>query len=184
MFMLQQFIEDCQGKSAARVKDLVVAALSDSAAMRKALDDELAGRNLVESGIAANICFRSPTLTVLRAMTPPRYKTPPHNHNMWAVIGTCDGQEDNFFFRRGASGLERAGGKQLKPGDVIVLGAEVIHAIANPLDRASYAIHVYGGDLLNFADRSVWNPFNLEEQPYDMKLVSAYARELMEPARN
>ena len=135
-------------------------------------------------GIAANICFRSPTLTVLRAMTPPHYQTPPHNHNMWAVIGACDGQEDNFFYRRGLQTLEKAGERQLKRGDVIVLGAEVIHAIANPLERASYAVHVYGGDLLNFAKRSVWNPFTLEEHPYDMKLVSDYARELMAPARN
>ncbi|HVN91435.1 MAG TPA: hypothetical protein VMT61_16595 [Candidatus Binataceae bacterium] len=184
MFNLKQFIEDCQGKSAAEVKDLVTEGLRDPAALRKALDEALADRDIAKGGIAASICFRSPNLTVLRAMTPPHYKTPPHNHNMWAVIGTCDGQEDNFFYRRGTQSLEKAGEKQLKQGDVVVLGAEVIHAIANPLERASYAIHVYGGDLLNFANRSVWNPFTFDEHPYEMKLVSDYARELMNAARN
>lgn len=58
------------------------------------------------------------------------------------------------------------------------------HAIANPLERASYAIHVYGGDLLNVAQRSVWNPFTFDEHPYDMKLVSDYARELKATTRN
>ena len=184
MFNVKQFVEDCQGKSAAEVKALVADALRDPDAVRMALDEELACRDLVKSGIAANICFRSPTLTVLRAMTPPHFKTPPHNHNMWAVIGTCEGQEDNSFFRRGLQTLERAGEKQLRQGDVVVLGPEVIHAIANPLEHASYAIHVYGGDLLNFANRSVWNPFTFDEHPYDIKLISDYARELMHEARH
>jgi len=183
MFHLKQFVEDCQGKSAAAVKELITDALRDPTAVQNALDAELARREIVRSGIANNICYRSPTLTVLKAMTPPRYKTPPHNHNMWVVIGTCSGQEDNTFYRRGPRGLKAAGGKQLRTGDVLMLGAETIHAIANPLDRASCAIHVYGGDLLNFTNRSVWNPFTFEEYPYDLKLVSDYARELMAPAR-
>jgi hypothetical protein len=58
------------------------------------------------------------------------------------------------------------------------------HAIVNPLERASYAIHLYGGDLLNFAERSVWNLFTLEKHSYDMKLTSDYAREPMAEARN
>ena len=59
----------------------------------------------------------------------------------------------------------------MRTGDVIVLGEEVIHAIANPLDRASCAIHVYGGDLLDFSKRSAWNPFTFEEHPYDLKVL-------------
>ena len=91
-------------------------------------------------------------------------------------------QEDNTFYRRGGKGLEKAGGKDLKIGDVVVLGVEAIHAIANPLDRSSCAIHVYGGDLLNFSGRSTWNPFTLEEHPYDIKLLMDYSRQLMAQA--
>ena len=182
-FELKQFIENCNGKPASKVKDLVEEALRDLSAVKRALDAEFSGRDLSKGGLANLICFRSSTLTVLKAATPPGFKTPPHNHNMWAVIGTYDGQEDNTFYQRSGKGLERAGGKDLKTGDVIVLGEDTIHAIANPLDRPSCAIHVYGGDLLNFSSRSTWNPFTFEEHPYDIKLVSEYARQLMaEPA--
>ncbi|MDO8431188.1 MAG: cysteine dioxygenase family protein [Candidatus Binatus sp.] len=184
MFDLKQFIENCKGKPASAVKDLIQGALRDPAAVSAAIDAEFAGRDLSKAGIADLIFFRSPTLTVLKAATPPKFKTPPHNHNMWAVIGTYDGQEDNTFYRRGERGLEKAGGKDLKTGDVVVLGEDAIHAIANPLDRPSCAIHIYGGDLLNFSNRSVWNPFTFEEHPYDIKLITNYARELMAGAQS
>jgi predicted metal-dependent enzyme (double-stranded beta helix superfamily) len=179
LFDLKEFIEKCKDVGASAVKDLIQEALRDPASVKAGLDAEFAGRDLSTGNLANLICFRSSTLTVLKAATPPRFKTPPHNHNMWAVIGTYDGQENNTFYRRNGEGLEEAGGKDLKAGDVVVLGAEVIHAIANPLDRTSCAIHVYGGDLLNFASRSVWNPFTFEEHPYDLKLIADYARELM-----
>jgi predicted metal-dependent enzyme (double-stranded beta helix superfamily) len=178
MFNLKQFIEDCKGKSASAVKQLIEDALRDPAAVKTAFDAEFAGRDLSKGGLADLICHRSPTLTVLKAATPPKFKTPPHNHNMWAVIGTYDGQENNTFFRRSGKGLEKAGGKDLKTGDVVVLGEDAIHAIENPLDRPSCAIHVYGGDLLDFSSRSTWNPFTFEEHPYDIKLLMDYSRQL------
>ncbi len=179
MFDLNQFIENCKGKPASAVKALVEEALRDPSAVKTALDAELAGRDLSKGGLADMICFRSPTLTVLKAATPPKFKTPPHNHNMWAVIGTYDGQENNTFYRRSGKSLEKAGGKDLKTGDVLVLGEDAIHAIANPLDRASCAIHIYGGDLLNFSNRSTWNPFTFEEHAYDLSLLRDYSRQLM-----
>src|SRR5579863_1364415 len=182
MFDLKQFIENCKGKPASAVKELIGEALRDPASVKQALDAKLAGRDLSKGGLADLICFRSPTLTVLKAATPPKFKTPPHNHNMWAVIGTYEGQENNSFYRRSGKGLEMAGGKDLKIGDVIVLGADAIHAIANPLDRVSCAIHVYGGDLLDFSRRSTWNPFTFEEHPYEIKLLREYSRQLMAQA--
>ncbi len=182
MFDLKQFIESCKGKPASGVKELIEEALRDPSAVKTALDTALAGRDLSKSGLANMICFRSPTLTVLKAATPPKFKTPPHNHNMWAVIGTYDGQEDNSFYRRSGKGLEKAGGKDLKTGDVVVLGEDAIHAIANPLDRTSCAIHVYGGDLLDFSGRSTWNPFTYEEHAYDLNLLMDYSRQLMAQA--
>lgn len=182
MFDLKRFIKDCRGESASGVKQAVEEALRDPTAVKTALDAELAGRDLSKSGLANFICYRSPTLTVLKAITPPKFKTPPHNHNMWAVIGTYEGQEDNTFYRRSGTGLEKAGGKDLKIGDVVVLGGDAIHAIANPLDHASGAIHVYGGDLLDFSNRSTWNPFTFEEHPYDINLLMNYSRQLMAQA--
>jgi predicted metal-dependent enzyme (double-stranded beta helix superfamily) len=96
---------------------------------------------------------------------------------MWAVIGVYDGQENNTFYRRSGEGLETAGGKELKVADVLVLGTDAIHAIENPLERTSYAIHVYGGDLPN-AKRSMWNPFTLKEEPLEYQSMMRYARQL------
>jgi hypothetical protein len=82
------------------------------------------------------------------------------------------------IYRRSGKSLEIAGGKDLKTGDVVVLGEDAIHAIANPLDHVSCAIHIYGGDLLNFSGRSTWNPFTFEEHPYDINLLMDYSRQL------
>jgi predicted metal-dependent enzyme (double-stranded beta helix superfamily) len=178
-FDLNQFIEDCKGKPASAVQNLVDEALRDPFAVKRALDAELSAHDMSKGDLTDLICYRSPTLTVLKGATSPRFKTPPHNHNMWAVIGAYDGQENNTFYRRSGTGLEKAGGKELKTGDVILLGEDTIHAIANPLDRVSSAIHVYGGDLLNLSNRSTWDPFTFEEHPYDLELLREYSRQLM-----
>lgn len=88
------------------------------------------------------------------------------------------------FYRRSGESLEPAGGKDLKTSEVLVLGEDAVHAIANPLDQTSYAIHVYGGDLPG-AKRSMWNPFSLKEEPCEYEGLMRYARQLMgkeEPA--
>jgi hypothetical protein len=48
------------------------------------------------------------------------------------------------------------------------LGPDVIHAVTNPLDRITAAIHVYGGDFFAL-QRSEWDPVTFVEQPYDME---------------
>ena len=179
MFHLDQFVEDCKGKSASAVKELLEDALRDLDSVKQAFDAVAAGKDISQAGIGDMAYFRSPTLTVLKAAVPAMLKSPPHNHRMWAVIGVYDGQENNTFYRRSGDELEQAGGKELKTADVVVLGEDAIHAIENPLDRTSCAIHVYGGDLLDTSDRSTWNPFTFAEEAYDIKVIMKYARELM-----
>jgi predicted metal-dependent enzyme (double-stranded beta helix superfamily) len=94
----------------------------------------------------------------------------PHDHRMWAVIGIYAGREDNRFYRRTAPGartLEEVGGKSLTTGSVLVLGERAIHAVANPLDRLTATIHIYGGDFVNTA-KSQWGPGPQVERPYDL----------------
>jgi predicted metal-dependent enzyme (double-stranded beta helix superfamily) len=52
--------------------------------------------------------------------------------------------------------------------DTIPLGAAIIHAVTNPLDQITGAIHVYGGDFFA-TSRSEWDPRTFEEHPYDME---------------
>ena len=110
-------------------------------------------------------------LTILNVVWAPRMTLLPHNHNMWAVIGVYCGREDNIFWRR-ISGddqgkIEAVGAKSIGPGEVQVLGKDIIHSVTNPTANFTGAIHVYGGDFFE-KDRSEWNPETLEEKPYDV----------------
>ncbi|HQT76725.1 MAG TPA: hypothetical protein PLD10_06695 [Rhodopila sp.] len=107
--------------------------------------------------------------------------TLPHDHRLWAVIGMYGGREDNVYWRRVPDQLQHsidiAGGRALIPGDVEVLGQDIIHSVVNPLSKLSGAIHVYGGDFFGVR-RSQWNPATLAEEPYD----HAQARQMYENA--
>jgi predicted metal-dependent enzyme (double-stranded beta helix superfamily) len=97
----------------------------------------------------------------------------PHDHRMWAAIGIYAGREDNTFFRRSdvdAPRLVDSGAKQLSVGDVLVLGADTIHAVANSQDQLTGALHVYGGDFVN-EPRSQWGPGARTERPFDLEIV-------------
>jgi predicted metal-dependent enzyme (double-stranded beta helix superfamily) len=93
----------------------------------------------------------------------------PHEHNMWAAIGMYGGIEDNAFFRRTPQGLQPSGGKELPEGDVLVMGDDVIHSVANTRRRYATALHVYGGDFFGADGRSEWDADTLEERPRDMQ---------------
>ena len=66
---------------------------------------------------------------------------------MWAVIGIYAGREQNFFYQRRGPSLARASMRDLNVKDTAALGAATIHAVTNPLDSVTAAIHVYGGTL-------------------------------------
>jgi predicted metal-dependent enzyme (double-stranded beta helix superfamily) len=51
-----------------------------------------------------------------------------------------------------------------------VLGDDAIHAVANPTDRLTGAIHVYGGDFVN-EPRRQWGPGPREERPHDFAVT-------------
>jgi len=107
-------------------------------------------------------------LTVLQVAWTPGMSLYPHEHRMWAAIGMYGGQEDNAFFRRAPRVLEPAGGKELPAGDVLVLGDDVIHSVANSRREYAVALHVYGGDFFT-VERSEWDPQTYEERPRDLE---------------
>ena len=107
-------------------------------------------------------------LTVLHVVWAPKMQLYPHDHRMWAAIAMYTGQEDNAFYRRSGTTLVESGGKELRTGDVVLLGDDTVHAVSNPLARLTGAIHVYGGDFVN-QPRSQWGPGPLEERPFDLE---------------
>jgi predicted metal-dependent enzyme (double-stranded beta helix superfamily) len=168
MFDLDRFIADCRAALAADrsqkfVRDVVARAVSDPASVLKALGEpQRAGLHKL---------YQSSDLTVLNVVWAPMMTLLPHNHDMWAVIGIYTGREDNIFWRRVPGGrggrLEAAGAKALCERDAEPLGHDIIHSVTNPIPRLTGAIHVYGGDFFNPADRSEWNPETLLEERWD-----------------
>ena len=165
MFEREQFIEDCKRVTAEydtphAIREVVALAVSDPGAVVRSLGEPQRG------GIEK--IYHADDLTIINVIWGPGMTIMPHNHNMWAVIGVYGGQEDNVFYQRGESGLEEHGHKALMTGDTIPLGAPAIHAVTNPLDKLTAAIHVYGGDFFE-TPRSEWDPDSLEELPYNVE---------------
>lgn len=165
MFVVEDFVEQCR---AARreddprraVREVVERAVSAGDDVAEVLRPQEAGLTMLH---------HDDELTILHVVWAPHMEIYPHDHRMWAVIGIYAGQEDNRFFRRapGARTLVDSGGKRLVEGDAVLLGDDTIHAVRNPRDRLTGAIHVYGGDFVN-QPRSQWGPDVPEERPYDL----------------
>ncbi len=165
MFEKERFIEECRAalketKPHAAIHDLVARAVSDPARIMRELG--------VPNRSGVDTMYRGEDLTILNLCWGPQMVFHPHNHRMWAVIGIYQGLEQNYFFRRAKDGLTRHGSKDLSAKDTIPLGAEIIHAVTNPLDQITGAIHVYGGDFFA-TPRSEWDPETFEEHPYDLE---------------
>jgi len=164
VFDLDTFVGDCAaalGESDSRraIREVLARAMAEPSSVAGSLDHARAGLHVV---------YRSPELTVLNVVWAPLMSLPPHDHRMWAAIGVYAGQEDNSFYRRQTEGLAVSGGKELRTGDVVLLGDDTIHAVSNPNRQHTGAIHVYGGDFVD-TPRSQWDPETLEEQPYDLE---------------
>ncbi len=140
------------------VKEVLAAAVADGSGVVDALPPARAGITRLHV---------SPGLTVLSVVWAPGMTLYPHDHRMWAAIGIYSGGEDNAFFRRDGARLAASGGKQLRPGDVCLLGDDTIHSVHNPTAQFAGAIHVYGGDFFT-TPRSEWDPESLRERPYDV----------------
>ncbi len=163
MFDIDNFVSDCivaldESETRRAIREVLGRAMAEPSSVADTLDRALAGLNIV---------YRSRELTVLNVVWAPLMSLQPHDHRMWAAIGIYAGQEDNSFYRRQAERLTSSGGKELRTGDVVLLGGDTIHAVTNPSRQHTGAIHVYGGDFVA-TPRSQWDPDTLEEQPYDM----------------
>ncbi len=164
MFETQQLIDDCcralnETNAHAAVKEIVARTVTEPSQVLKALGEPKLA--------SIQTLYRSDQLTILNVLWGPCMYLYPHDHRMWAVIGIYGGREENAFYRRSESGLAAVGAKTLDTKDVVPLGESVIHAVTNPLEKITAAIHVYGGDFFA-VPRSEWDPKTLEERPFDV----------------
>lgn len=163
-FAVEEIVDRCQAAltqhtPALAIRDVLAELVADRSGLERALGP-------VERGGITSL-HSAADLTVLHVAWTPGMALYPHEHRMWAVIGMYGGQEDNAFFRRGPRGIERAGGRELPAGDVLVLGDDAIHSVANSRQEFAVALHVYGGDFFS-VDRSEWDPSTYEERPRDL----------------
>ena len=173
MFDLDTFIGDCRAAVDADATHMAAAEV-----VRRAManpDAVLAELGEPEKpGITP--LYQSSDLTIINLAWAPMLTIPPHNHEMWAVIGIYGGREDNIFWRKvkdHPDGLiEAAGAKALSKGDVAPLGKDIIHSVTNPIPKLTAALHVYGGDFFE-AERSEWDSEDLTEHPIDIEQVKA-----------
>jgi predicted metal-dependent enzyme (double-stranded beta helix superfamily) len=169
VFDLDSFLTDCiaarrETEPLRAIKELLDRAVSKSDEVAAALPPERAGLTRLHV---------SPELTILKLVWGPGMRLWPHDHRMWAAIGIYSGGEENEFFRRDGTSLVESGGRSLRPGDVCLLGDDVIHAVTNPTRQFAGAIHVYGGDF--FAQpRSEWPAVPYEEEPFDVDRLLAH----------
>jgi len=173
MLDIDRFISDCieaveQDPTHGAALEVMQRALSDPSDVVAALGEP------TKPGITA--LYQSPKLTIINLAWKPSTTVPPHNHEMWAVIGLYGGREDNIFWRRVKDHpdgiIEAAGAQALSTGDVCPLGRDIIHSVTNPIPRLTGALHIYGGDFFE-AERSEWEAERLTEHKLDIEEVRA-----------
>src|SRR5690606_24889880 len=137
MFDLDTFLADCvdattESQPRLALKELLARAVAEPDAVARALPATRAGIERLHV---------SPELTVLKVVWGPGMRIFPHDHRMWAAIGIYGGQEDNSFYRRSPEGVVPSGGTELVERDATLLGDDTIHAVHNPRNTYTGAIH-------------------------------------------
>ena len=178
MFDLENFIADCKkavagDKPQEQVKALMEAAFQDPKALQQALTDAGPEQSVTP-------LYADENLTVLRVATPANFLSPVHNHLMWVMIGILEGEEKNYLYRRTADGgVEVEQEITLNPETgIFPLRADAIHAIETPSDQSMFALHVYGGNILQRSSRSAWDPETMEEVPYNYEQLMDFCKTL------
>jgi predicted metal-dependent enzyme (double-stranded beta helix superfamily) len=159
-------IEDASGHGGAAVEDVLARTVAEPAAIESVLGHP-------RDQPVFSTWFNSDELTVLHVVWPPTVDLLAHDHTMWATIGLYGGREDNRLYRELPDGtLEERRARTLVGGDTIVLGADTVHAVANPSREWTGAIHVYGGDYFR-GGRRMWVDPDGVAVPFDVSVVTA-----------
>lgn len=178
MFDVDQFVSECieavaETEPRLAVKEVLERAMQQPAAIADALP-------AAKSEVVP--LYTSENLSVIKAVWAPGMRFRPHNHLMWAAIGLYGGQEDNTFYRRLGDGIVVSGGRELRVGEVALLGDDTIHAVHNPRQTLTGAIHVYGGDITARPGRSEWDEDSDQEVAYDFERTRRYFETFRAPA--
>ena len=160
---LDAFVADCRAAAAGPdARQQVVALMKDLVADPSELAGSvppMASYDSTPSGDRLGgdvVLFEDETVTIVLVDTLPGVLQPPHDHLMTAIIGMFEGCEKQRFFARTANGVTPTPGRDLGPGEVVVIGTDGIHAISTD-DELARGVHVYLGSL-STVKRSIFHP--------------------------
>src|SRR4051794_21721370 len=102
MLHVESLVDDCRSLAGQPDAEHLVAAC-----VSKLLCDHLDEVTAALGGPDSAVLHRAGNVTIAKVVMPPLYFFYPHNHLMWAVVGTVSGREDNTFFVRDGDRLEQ-----------------------------------------------------------------------------
>ena len=108
-----------------------------------------------QQGFGVHVLHEEPdhSLWLVAVSWLPSRGAPPHNHGTWAVIAGVEGEEENVVWQYRGRELRPATRQVLGPGQVTAFLGDDIHSVANPGERPTLSLHVYGRNL-NHVERS------------------------------
>lgn len=177
------FVSDCRRAVAdsdplPAVRNVVQQAVDALIGERVALDP-LPSRYACRSGDLLlghdRTVYEDANVTVVIVETEPGHLQPPHDHGMCAVIGAFEGAESNRFFHRDGSLVTPATRRVVRPGDVIAMREDTVHAIGADGQTRSRALHVYLGGL-SATSRTLFHPDTGVGEPFDFDTYLSYVR--------
>lgn len=168
-FDRETFVDDCrraltEDEQQLAVREVVERAVSEPAAVEAAFG--------VPEGWRIDVLHNDDDLTIMHFVWPPSVDLFPHEHKMWSTVGIYGGSEDNTYFRRTGDSIEVSGHRRGDVGDVLLLGADGIHAVSNPTRQWTAALHVYGSDFFSHP-RLQWDPDTGESRRFDVQNARA-----------
>jgi predicted metal-dependent enzyme (double-stranded beta helix superfamily) len=135
--------------AAARV---AACAESPNKAVKKLLATTLADPELMASGLPHHdedeiLLFEDETVSIWSCRFDPNFVMPPHEHKMDVHIGVVSGHEKNIMFQRDKGKLCHIKTEIVKPGEILSIGPDGLHAVSASGKDHSHALHVYLGPL-------------------------------------
>lgn len=128
-----------ESESTTAVRALLEKTLDDPAAIAEAIPDQAEDEIML---------FEDETVSIWSCRFQPFVVMPPHEHKMTVHVGVFQGGEKNILFRRERESLKHVSTKVVRPGEVLSIGPDGIHAVTAEGDRPSHALHVYLGPLM------------------------------------
>jgi len=121
--------------------------------------------------------YESPTLEIRMFTMPPYYKTCPHEHGVWSIVGVLEGKEKNLHYRETKNGLAVSKIDEVNELEYITMNKNTIHSVYNNSTNITRSLHIYGGNLSENR-QYFWEPFALEKLAYDREKYIALSQQI------